>query len=70
MCPLPLRNEESERGSSDDAGAPHNILNEVLHLFTFPGCSPALQQGLDNWELCRVALSCHFALDVIYAFTE
>ena len=41
-----------------------------LHLFTLPGCSPALQQGLQDWELCRVGLSCHFALDFIYAFTE
>ena len=70
MCPLPLRNEENESGSSDDAGARHNIWNEVLHLFTLLGCSPALQQGLEDWELCQVALSRRFALDIIYAFTE
>ena len=29
-----------------------------------PGFSPATQQGLYDWELCRAALSCHFALDI------
>ena len=26
--------------------------------------SPRLQRGLEDWEMCRLALTCHFALDV------
>ena len=38
--------------------------NVMLELFTLWEISPRLQQGLEDWELCRVALTCHFALDV------
>ena len=43
----------------------HNTWNTLLEILTMPGSSPAIQQGLFDWELCRVALSCHFALDVL-----
>ena len=35
-----------------------------------PGSSPAAQQSLQDWEVCRVALSCHFALDILYMSME
>ena len=70
FCPCAMTARRVKADRLDDAAAHHNIWNEVLYLFTLVGCSPSVQQGLDDWELCRVALSCHFALDVIYAFTE
>ena len=40
----------------------HNTWNMLLELLTLPGSSPATQRCIHDWELCRVALSCHFAL--------
>ena len=54
---------------SDDEKAQYNIWNKMLELFTLQGSSPVLQYDLEDWEICKAALSCHFALDVIFAFT-
>ena len=39
-----------------------------------PSCvnvfSPFLQKNLQEEELCKVALTCHFALDVLFPCTE
>ena len=37
---------------------------------TMPGSSPAIQQSLQDWDVCRVALSCHVALDTLYMSME
>ena len=55
--------------TSEDADVQHNIWNKILDIFTLQGSSLLLQYDLEDRELCRIALSCHFALDVIYAFT-
>ena len=44
----------------------HNTWNALLEAPTIPGSSPAMQQSLQDWEVCRVALSCHFALDILH----
>ena len=41
-----------------------NMWNQMLELYTFVG--PSLLRGLEDTELARVALTCHFALDVIH----
>ena len=70
MCLHPSCNV-SVSGSemSDDEEAPYDIWNKKLELFTLQGSSPVLQYDWEDWEICRVALSCHFALDVIFAIT-
>ena len=35
-----------------------------------PGSSPPIQPSLQDWEVCRTALSCHFALDILYMSME
>ena len=69
-CPHPSCND-SEVGSemSDDEEVHFHFWNQMLELFTLQGSSPVLQYDLEDWEVCRVALSCHFALDIIFAFT-
>ena len=60
---------EIESETPEDADVQHNIWNKMLELFTLQRSSPLLQYDLEDWELRRIALSCHFALDVIYAVT-
>ena len=42
----------------------------LLEELTMPCSSPAVQQSLQDWEVCRVALSRHFALDILYMSME
>ena len=44
----------------------HNAWNHLLELFTLQGSSPKIQQSLKEEELCKTALTCSFALDVIW----
>ena len=57
-------NGGSERGSNVEEE--HNAWNHILDLFTLQVCSPALQQYLQEEEVCKVTSSCNFAVDVIY----
>ena len=58
----------SMSGTSDsEEEESHNTWNALLELLTMPG---SIQRSIFDWELCRVALSCHFALDVIYMSME
>ena len=43
-----------------------NTWNALLEVLTMPGSSPAIQHSLQDWEVRRVALSCLFALDILY----
>ena len=54
----------SSDGSDEEDSEQPNMWNVMLELFTLWEISPRLQQGLEDWEVCRVALTCHFALDV------
>ena len=57
--------ENNSETSGTDEGENLNTWNELLELSTMPGSSPAIQQCLHDWEVCRVALSCHFSLDIL-----
>ena len=59
--------------SSNPMLLPHENLytwSALMEVLTMPGSSPAIQQSLQDWEVCRVALSCHFALDILYLSIE
>ena len=43
-----------------------NVSNFVLCSFARHACSSPLQGFLQEEELCKVALTCHFSLDVIF----
>ena len=55
---------ESEADDSQD------VESIVLCFFTHQACSPLLQFDLQGEELCKVALKCHFALDVVFLCGE
>ena len=42
----------------------HNTWNALLEVLTMLGSISAIHQTMHDWELCRLALSCHFALDI------
>ena len=58
--------ENSSETSDTDEEENLDTWSALLEVLTMPGCSPAIQQGLQDWEVCRVALSCHFSLDILY----
>ena len=70
MC-LPPSCNVSGVGSemSDDEEAQYNLWHKNAGTLHIPGSCPALPFDLEDWEICRVDLSCHFALDVIFSFT-
>ena len=42
----------------------------MLDLLTLQGSSPRIQRCLQEEELCKTTLTCHFALDVVYMSIE
>ena len=58
--------ENSSETSDTDEDENLSTWNALLELLTMPGSSPEIQQSLQDWEVCRVALSCHFSLDILY----
>ena len=70
----PYENEEYGVGSSDTGGTEeeesHNTWNALLGAHTMPGSSPPKQHSLQDCEVCRMALSCHFVLDILYMSME
>ena len=54
----------SEGRSCDEEGE-HNVENIMLCYFAHHACSPLLQGFVHEAKLCKVALTCRFALDVI-----
>ena len=53
-------------GSASENGDVHTVENFVLCSFAHHVCSPLLQGDLREEELCKVTLTCRFALDVIF----
>ena len=51
--------------SSDEEGE-HNVENIMLCSFAHHACSPLLLGFLHEEEMCKVAVTCHFSLDVIF----
>ena len=57
--------DEKDIFSSDEEGE-HNVENLLVFSFAHPACSPLMQGFLHGEELCKVALICHFSLDVTF----
>ena len=57
---------ESFCGEEED----HNVENFMLCPFAHSACSPILQTFLREEEMCEVALTCRFSLDVLYLFQD
>ena len=62
--------ENSSETSDTDEDENRNTWNAWLEVLTMSGSSPALHQSLQDWEVCRVALSCHFAPDTPHVSVE
>ena len=43
----------------------NNVCNDALHVIGLYGPSDKISVFLNDWELARVALSCHIALDML-----
>ena len=56
----------SDENDTDDEERPDNSENCLSELFAYPGSSPALQRHMREEEIGLVALSFHFALDVLF----
>ena len=72
MCGIPhgyttpaayAENSSETRDTDEDENL--NTWNALLKLLTMPGSSPVIQRSLQDWEVRRVALSCHFSLDIL-----
>ena len=53
--------QQRETGWFDDEE--HNVWNQMLELVGDGACSPTLQDCLQEEDTCKVALSCHLALE-------
>ena len=42
-----------------------NVSNEVLHVVGLYGAGDKISFFLKDWELAKVALSCHMAVDIL-----
>ena len=56
----------SDENDTDDEERPVNSENHLLEPFAYPGSSPVLQRHMREEDIGLVALSCHFALDVLF----
>ena len=56
---------EDDLSSSDEDGE-HNAENFMPCSFANYTCRPLLQGFLDEEELCKVSLTCHSSLDVLF----
>ena len=54
---------EDESASSD--GFRGNVGNDALHVIGLFGLGDKISLFLKDWELAKVALSCHMALDML-----
>ena len=74
MAPAYHPEEYVENGNNTDHAEEveenHNTWNALLEARTMPGSSLVIQQSLQDWEVCRAALSFHFALDILYMSLE
>ena len=57
MAPAYEPEEDVENGNNTDHAEEERM----------PRASPVTQQSLQGWEVCRVAVSCSFALDILYS---
>ena len=59
---VPELKGESESSCGIQAG---NVNNEALHVIGLHGSGDKISLFLQDWELVKVALSCHMAVDVL-----
>ena len=70
-CPKsPMWESEGEARSEDEdvsssGSREGNVCNEALHVIGLYGPGGKVSLFLKDWELARVALSCHMALDML-----
>ena len=70
-CPkIPMRESEGEAWSEDEdassgASREGNTCNDALHVVGLHGLGDKICLFLQDWELAKVALSCHMALDTL-----
>ena len=70
-CPKsPMCESEGELWSEDEsmsssASREGNVCNEALHVMVLYGPGDKISLCLQDWELAKVALSCHMALDML-----
>ena len=53
--------------TASEKGGEHDVENIMLLSSTRHACSPLLQENVQEEDLCKVALTCHFALDVLFS---
>ena len=56
-------------GSVSGASVEHDVENIMLRFIAHHACCPFLQRNLQEVELCKVSLTCHFAPDVLFQCT-
>ena len=57
--------KESKVGVSSSGSLEDNVCNDALHVIGLHGSGDKISQLLQDWELAKVALSCHMALDML-----
>ena len=57
----------SDSGSSLSSGGSceGNVCNDALHIIGLHGSGDTISLFLQDWEVAKVALSCHIALDMM-----
>ena len=70
-CPkCPMWESEGEarsedEGASSTASREGNVCNDALHVVGLHGPGDKISLFLQDWELAKVALSCHMSLDML-----
>ena len=54
-----------DEGASSTASREGNVCNDALHVTGLTGPGDKISLFLQDWELAKVALSCHMALDML-----
>ena len=52
-------------GEASEDEQPDNVSNEALYVIGLHGSGDKIPRYLQDWEVAKVALSCHIALDML-----
>ena len=58
-----MKTRETRRG--EERRREGNVCNDALHVIWLYGLGDKISLFLQDWELAKVALSCHMALDML-----
>ena len=50
---------------SSSSSGDHNVGNDALFVIGLQGCGDTIAVFLQDWEVAKVPLSCHIALDML-----